>query len=179
MVEIASPGEIMNNIRLVPLDKMYCEQLLKLWGNENVMKYTYLDTLSNVKDVEFRVDYWLTSFMDKAFVNNFVIMCEDEVIGVAGFPILKKNPFKCGIYYQLMEEYHGKGIGTYIVGLMKEMIFERFHMGEIVTRCTMKNHASKRVLEKNGFICVGIEKEGFERNGEKDDVVKYVFIKKL
>lgn len=169
----------MDGIKLELLDLKYSKQLLKLWGNENVMKYTYLDTLDNVEQVEYRVNFWLKEHTSKTLPNNFVVMLEDEVVGVAGFPIIKKNPFHCGMYYQIMEEFQGKGIATAVVEKMLCIIYEKYPDAKIIASCTASNMASKRVLIKNGFIYSDLKKEAFERNGLVDDVEKYVFIKKI
>ncbi len=164
----------MDTIELRLLDKKYSKELLNLWGNENVMKYTYLDTLSSVEQVEVRIDFWIKQHTSKSFSNNFVVVLNEKVIGVSGFPLIKKEPFLCGMYYQIMEEYQGRGIGTKVVSMMLEMIKEHYKEGRIITRCTSKNEASKKVLIKNGFECIELEKDGFERNGIFDDVEKYV-----
>ena len=164
----------MDDISLVLLDKKYSKELLKLWSDEDVMKYTYLDTLNNEQQVEYRIDFWLREHTSKKTPNNFVIMYKDKVVGVAGFPIIKKNPFCCGMYYQIMKDYQDKGIGTYIVGRMLEMIYDYYPVGKVIARCTASNIASKKILLKNGFEFRGEEKEGFERNGVVDKVEKYV-----
>ena len=169
----------MERIILEVLDKKYSKELLKLWGNNNVMKYTYLDTLENVEQVEYRIDFWLKEHTSKTFPNNFVVIEEDNVVGVAGFPIIKKNPFCCGMYYQIMEEYQGRGIATKVVGQMIEMIYSRYPAGKIIVSCVSSNVASKKVLLKNGFEYSGVKKEKFEREGLIDNVEKYVFIKKI
>ncbi len=166
----------MNNIELVLLDKKYSSQLLKLWGNENVMKYTYLDTLDSIEQVEYRIDFWIKEHTSKSLPNNFVVMMDGEVVGVAGFPIKKKEPFCCGMYYQIMEEHQGKGIGTRVVGQMLDIIYKNYPKGNVVARCTESNIASKKVLLKNGFEYCGVEKEIFERKGVTDRVEKYIKI---
>lgn len=168
-----------DKIKLELLDKKYSKELLKLWGNENVMKYTYLDTLENIEQVEYRIDFWLKEHTSKTFPNNFVVMVGEKVVGVAGFPCIKKNTFCFGMYYQIMEEYQGMGIGTEVVRQMQMMICDRYPLAKIIASCTSTNEASKRVLLKNGFEYYGVKKEAFERNGLVDDVGKYVFIKKI
>ena len=172
-------GNFMENVKLELLDKKYAERLLKLWGNENVMKYTYLDTLENVEQVEYRIEFWLKEHTSKAVPNNFVIVKDENVVGVAGFPIIKKEPFCCGMYYQIMEEYQGMGIGTQVVDLMLDMILKYSPGGKVVTSCIASNFASKRILIKNGFEYNGLKKGAFERKGVIDDVEKYVFMKKI
>lgn len=169
----------MEKVKLELLDIKYSKELLKLWGNENIMKYTYLDTLDNVEQVSYRINFWLKEHTSKSFPNNFVVMIGEEVVGVAGFPIIKKNPFCCGMYYQIMEEHQGKGIATEVVRQMLDLIYGRYQEARIFASCISFNEASKKVLLKNGFMYKGVKKNDFERDGVGYDVEKYTFIKKL
>ena len=62
--------------------------------------------------------------------------------------------FKVSVGYRLMREEWGKGIATEALRLMLDEVLQRRGI-EIVTASTMvENHASARVLQKNGFTLV-------------------------
>ena len=53
-----------------------------------------------------------------------------------------------------MEKHRGKGIATETLGLMVDYLYRETDI-EIITASTMiENHASAKVLEKNGFELV-------------------------
>jgi ribosomal-protein-alanine N-acetyltransferase len=61
---------------------------------------------------------------------------------------------KISVGYRLLESSWGKGIATQALGLMTRYLLEKTDI-EIITASTMlENHASARVLEKNGFSLV-------------------------
>lgn len=168
----------MEDVKLIPLKIEYGEELLKLWSNENVMKYTYLDTIDTAEQAKVRIDYWLKQYSSKTFPNHFVILKGEKVVGVAGLPIIRKDPFCCGMYYQVMEEYHKQGIATRVAGLLKAKVLAKYPEGRIVTSCISSNEGSKKVLLRNGFVYCETKTGAFERNGFIDDVEKYVFLNK-
>ncbi|HAS21449.1 MAG TPA: hypothetical protein DCR16_06945 [Lachnospiraceae bacterium] len=62
--------------------------------------------------------------------------------------------YKASIGYRLLQEEWGKGFASEAVDLMIHELLDRRGI-EIITASTMvENHASARVLEKNGFIQV-------------------------
>ena len=166
----------MENIKLIPLKIEYAGELLNLWNNESVMKYTYLDTIDTVEQAKVRIDYWLKQYSSKTFPNHFVILKEGTVVGVAGLPIIRKEPFCCGMYYQVMEAYQRQGIATRVAELLKSKVLEKYPEGRIVTSCISSNEGSKKVLLRNGFVYSETKVGAFERKGFVDDVEKYVFI---
>ena len=72
--------------------------------------------------------------------------------GLAEFYGFKDSLRKTCIGYRLRQDRWGSGIATAAVALMVGYLFEQTDT-EIITASTMiENHASARVLEKNGFI---------------------------
>ncbi len=75
-----------------------------------------------------------------------------EFCGLAEFYGFKDALHKTCIGYRLCEEFWGRGIATETVRLMIGYLYTETDT-EIITASTMiGNHASERVLEKNGFI---------------------------
>ncbi len=61
---------------------------------------------------------------------------------------------KASVGYRLLEEAWGQGIATEALGIMADELLNRRGI-EIITASTMvENHASARVLQKNGFTLV-------------------------
>lgn len=75
-----------------------------------------------------------------------------QFCGLAEFYGFKDSLHKTCIGYRFSEQYWGKGIASQVVGLMVDYLYSRTDI-EIITASTMiENHASARVLEKNGFL---------------------------
>lgn len=72
--------------------------------------------------------------------------------GIAEFYGFKDALHKTCIGYRISERCWGQGIATQTVALMVEYLYTQTDT-EIITASTMtENHASARVLEKNGFL---------------------------
>ena len=79
-----------------------------------------------------------------------------EFCGLAEYYGFKDSLHKTCLGYRLAEEHWGQGIATRTVALMVDYVFTRTDT-EIITASTMvENHASARVLEKNGFISTAL-----------------------
>ena len=84
---------------------------------------------------------------------------KDELCGLAEFYGFKDYIHKISIGYRLLEEYWGQGIASRTVALMIDYLYSSTEI-EIITASTMvENMASRRVLEKNGFIQTTIAEE--------------------
>ncbi|MBQ6478034.1 MAG: GNAT family N-acetyltransferase [Erysipelotrichaceae bacterium] len=89
----------------------------------------------------------------------------DELCGLAEFYGFKDSIHKISIGYRLLEKHWGKGIASAAVALMIDYLYSSTDI-EIITASTMvENTASRRVLEKNGFIQTTIAEEdwGYEK----------------
>ncbi|MBO4919537.1 MAG: GNAT family N-acetyltransferase [Erysipelotrichaceae bacterium] len=83
----------------------------------------------------------------------------DELCGLAEFYGFKDYIHKISIGYRLLEEYWGRGIASRTVALMIDYLYSSTEI-EIITASTMiENMASRRVLEKNGFLQTTIAEE--------------------
>lgn len=91
---------------------------------------------------------------------------ENDLCGLAEFYGLRDDVHKISVGYRLREKYWGRGIATEVVALMVDYLYTSTDI-ELITASTMvENHASARVLQKNGFIRTvsGVEEDwGYER----------------
>ena len=82
------------------------------------------------------------------------VFAEDRFCGLAEVYSYRAPIYKASIGYRLLQEEWGKGFASEAVDLMIHELLDRRGI-EIITASTMvENHASARVLEKNGFIQV-------------------------
>lgn len=78
------------------------------------------------------------------------------------------------IGFRMGEKFGGKGIGSCALSLLlsTDSAVDKIH-----AKTTTVNKSSQRVLERNGFIHMGISDDEFEMNGERMKFVHYVWIR--
>ncbi|MFD1032619.1 GNAT family N-acetyltransferase [Metaplanococcus flavidus] len=79
------------------------------------------------------------------------------------------------IGFRIGEAYGGKGIGN---RALEMLLSTETDMKQIHAKTTTVNKVSQKVLEKNGFIHMGISDEELKMNDEKMKFVHYVWINK-
>lgn len=86
-----------------------------------------------------------------------------EMIGDTGVNETDAVPDMFEIGYVICEKYSGRGYATELVAAMTEYMRETFQFDTLYGRVLRGNHASARVLEKNGYVFEG------EEFGAEDD----------
>ncbi|MBQ6554105.1 MAG: GNAT family N-acetyltransferase [Firmicutes bacterium] len=82
------------------------------------------------------------------------IYLSGEFCGIAELYGFKDDMHKISLGYRLSKKYWGMGIASETVALLVDYLYSQTDT-EIITASTMvENHASARVLEKNGFTLV-------------------------
>lgn len=79
------------------------------------------------------------------------------------------------IGFRMGESFGGKGIGSHALSLL---LSTDSAVDKIYAKTTTVNKSSQRVLEKNGFVHLGISEDEFEMNGEKMKFMNYVWVRK-
>jgi predicted acetyltransferase len=80
----------------------------------------------------------------------FVLYDNSSFLGIGEFRISKSNGQYGDIGMVVAEECRRKGIGTYIITQLKQHCY--YNKLKPVASCDIKNTASKKTLEKSGFI---------------------------
>jgi GNAT superfamily N-acetyltransferase len=80
----------------------------------------------------------------------FVLYDGDSLLGIGEFRITKSNEQFGDIGMIVVEEYRRKGVGTYIITKLKEHCYK--NKLKPMACCDIKNRASKKTLERSGFI---------------------------
>lgn len=95
------------------------------------------------------------------------IAVDGRAVGSIGVFVKEDVYEKSGeLGYWLSEEYWGKGIMTEAVKSICLEAFEKFDIVRIFAEPFDRNKGSRRVLEKAGFTCEGIMRNGVFKNGE-------------
>ena len=75
--------------------------------------------------------------------------------------------------YRIGKDYVGQGVASKAVNLLLKII-DREKIVEIQGKTTDDNLASQKIMEKNGFIFIGKDKESFYFNNKKVSFVNYI-----
>lgn len=105
----------------------------------------------------------------------FAIDIDGEIAGFIDYAPKKSHNNKVAVMgYRLAEHHWGKGI---ITKAIKQVVAHAFKHGvkRIEARVYPWNPASKKVLEKNGFVCEGILRKSGYKKGKLVD--EYVYAK--
>lgn len=141
------------------------------WGN---MSDEFPHTLEESKQIV----YFFSNSEDKTEYIR-AIKIDDKIVGcIAAF-------FETGMYcknaeisYWLNCEYRGKGIMPQVIEMFSQCLFTKFDTHRIWARPFESNRASRRVLEKAGFIYEGLMMENALKNNQYINSRVYALVKK-
>lgn len=106
------------------------------------------------------------------------IVVEDQVIGVIGLQF-RTDIERCSaeLGYWIGEQFWGRGIATAAITTFIAWAMPRFFLTRIYAEVFTQNSASCRVLEKAGFVRIGLLRKAAVKNGSYHDYVLYDFVK--
>ena len=99
----------------------------------------------------------------------FAITAENKLVGSCGI-MFKKDVYRknAEIGYFLGESYWGKGYITDVIKGLRDFIFTQYDIIRVYAEPFADNYASRKALEKAGFILEAT----FERNVIKNNLIK-------
>lgn len=95
-----------------------------------------------------------------------------EIVGRVNLVDIDHKNKIADIGFRVGEEHVGKGIGNQALHMLLKT---NLSVRQIRGKTTNANHASQKMLEKNGFKKVGIDEKEFEMNGQKLRFVHYLW----
>ena len=108
---------------------------------------------------------WVT-----AGAGRFVIVDEGAVVGGVGVFDIRGIPISSAILgYWVDRAHNGRGLATRAVAEMLEFAFGELELHRLEAGTRVDNVASQRVLEHNGFTCVGLLRRHLLIQGEWHD----------
>ena len=122
------------------------------------------------------INYAMSADKNKALL--YAIEYGGQVVGNIG-AIRCGNIHFCAaeLGYYINERFWGRGIATAAVKLVCEKLFAETDILRIFAEPFSDNFASRRVLEKSGFVLEGILKNNAVKNGIVWDMAMYAKIK--
>jgi ribosomal-protein-alanine N-acetyltransferase len=101
-----------------------------------------------------------------------------KLIGVIGHYRIQPENHRCEIGYMILPQYNGQGIVTEAIKVVLEYGFDVLNMHSIEAVIDPDNHASERVLQKNGFVKEAHILENELWNGKFWDTIIYSLLKR-
>jgi ribosomal-protein-alanine N-acetyltransferase len=79
--------------------------------------------------------------------------------------------------YALSSTFQTRGLMTEALGMLVHDLFTNTPLERIEARCAVDNVGSRRVLEKNGFLCEGLLRGYFKLRGRRVDNYLYALLR--
>lgn len=111
-----------------------------------------LAKIKDINTIKNKCDTAYEGYYENLIENNqlFVLYSSNTLLGIGEFRIIKSNTQYGDIGVVVAEEYRRKGIATYIITQLKKHCYN--NNLKPMACCDIKNIASKKTLEKSGFI---------------------------
>ncbi len=134
------------------------ESIYKIYNDPKITIFVPDDCIPRgMEGAKDEVRYYANAYLFRTAIYWFVAeKSTNKAIGTCGFPKWDRYNARLELAYNLMSEYHNKGIMT---GVLKEVVNFGFHtlkVRRIEAQLDPTNVASIHVLEKNGFSKDGI-----------------------
>lgn len=155
------------------------KEVFELRSNPETMKYiprplvtNYDEALAHIKMINDKIE------TNEGINWAVTIKGDNKLLGIVGHYRIQWHNFRSEIGYMFLPECHGKGIATEVIGMLADYGFNEMNMHSLEAVIDPENHASGRVLEKNGFVKEAHILENEFYNGEFLDTVIYSKLKR-
>jgi ribosomal-protein-alanine N-acetyltransferase len=154
------------------------EAMFRTYSDAEAMRYWGSPPHQSIDDTRRMIARQLDAFRLREGIRwGITLKGESRLIGSAGHWRLIKPHFRSEIGYELAPEYWGRGLMPEAVGAIVRFGFEHMGLHSIEAQIEPNNQASRRVLEKNGFIQEGYFRESFFDNGVFTDAAVFSLLK--
>jgi [ribosomal protein S5]-alanine N-acetyltransferase len=107
----------------------------------------------------------------------WAIEAEGQMVGMIALADVIRDPLQLGnVGYFVAREYNGRGLATRAVAEVVRFAFEEAGLHRLEAGTLPDNHASQRVLEKNGFVRFGLAHKLLQIDGQWRDHVLFELV---
>lgn len=155
------------------------KEIFALRSNPETMKYIPRPLVKTDEDALEHIAM-IDSKIDSNEGINWAITLKDnpKLIGIIGHYRIKPENYRAELGYMLLPEYHGKGIVSEAVKEAVKYGFQVMKLNSLEAIIDPDNHASAKVLEKNGFVKEAHLRENEFFEGRFLDTVIYSILNK-
>ncbi len=149
-------------------------EIFALRSDKEVMKYIPRPLVKTMEDAMAHI-VMIDEKIESNEGINWAITLKDspKLIGIIGHYRIKPEHFRAEIGYMLLPEYQGQGILSEAIKEVVNYGFEVMKLHSIEAIIDPENHASEKVLQKNGFVKEAHLKENEYYDGRFLDTVIY------
>jgi ribosomal-protein-alanine N-acetyltransferase len=158
------------------------EDIFRIMSDADVMRYLGRPPMALLDDAVERIQSYQVLFEEEEAVSWVITHAEDgQVMGTCLFWHLNRPHFRAEIGYILGSAWWGKGIMTEVGSTLLDFGFSRMGLHSIEAQLDPDNTASRRLLEKLGFVQEGHFRENFydSMKAEFTDTAVYSLLKSV
>lgn len=148
------------------ISRANAEELVDIWADKEVIKYTNIKKPCTLKEIEDRISKFRNHDV-------FIVKLNQETIGIIGCPCINKEKGEYGIFYQLKKSEWGKNIGTKVTTWLVDYMKKKYSSITLYADVVSANIASDKILKSLGFKLISEDKGGFDLDGCKIDIKNY------
>ena len=154
-------------------EKDYKSLYENLFGDKEaceICKWKYWETYEEFKKEQ-------TIIKDKNYYNWIIYLKDKTPVGMIGVHTQDDKNYSCIIGYQIHPKYQNNGYCTEALKEVARFLIKEVGYYRLVCEYEDNNIASKRVMEKAGFIYEGTNRRSVYKNNRFKDIHVYSLIK--
>jgi len=164
-------------MRKVTLDDK--DAFFELRTNPIVNRYIDRDPMKSVEEAEELILKIIGSLDNNDAISWTInLKGNDRMIGSIDFWRIDKNHHRAEIGYTLHPDYHHQGIMSEAMDAALEHGFKHMKLHSVEANVNPANAASKKILEKHGFVLEAYFRENYHYNGKFLDSLIYSLLNK-
>jgi len=146
--------------------------LFRLYSDARIMRYRGEPLFSGVQEAEALIEKWTALFAEKKGLRWAITLKGDNaLIGTAGYKRLVEMQFRGEIGYELDPVRWNRGLMTEALRAVTAWGFRAYGLHSIEANIAPGNAASRRVLEKLGFVQEAHFRQNYYFEGWWDSVI--------
>ena len=153
------------------------KRVYELFADDDILRYLSFQKKANSVRLDDELKYVKDAIknygLSKPKNLSMAIVLNGALIGVMGLHKIDYAHEKAEIGYWIGKPYWGKGYASAALKLFLTFVYKRFRLNRLEAGVFLKNPASARVLEKNGFRYEGIRRQSLKKGNKY--VVQLVF----
>jgi [ribosomal protein S5]-alanine N-acetyltransferase len=141
------------------------QEMFNYFSKDEVTKYYDLDSFTEISQASELINRFATRFeQNKGIRWGIAEKDSNKLIGSCGYHNWEKEHFKAEIGFEITPAYWRKGVMSEVIQPILQFGFEQMELNRIEAFYDPENTASKKTLEKAGFIFEGVlRKAAFEK----------------
>jgi ribosomal-protein-alanine N-acetyltransferase len=164
---------------LRPIEISDAKDVYHYFSQDEVTKYYDLNTFKDIREAKVLIENWQKRYHKKEGLRWGIATKEDnKIIGSCGYHNWEKEHFKAEVGFEVTPEFWRKGVMTEVLEPVLRYGFEAMELNRIEALYDPENLASKKTLEKAGFVYEGVLRQSAFEKGYFCDAAICSLLKK-